>query len=66
MRTIITLAAMAFLTGIAVLWSISTFERPKLVTEVVATEAAAPISPFEITVRHGRHLPVDQFTAEPF
>jgi hypothetical protein len=66
MRKIITVAALVILVSIVVLWSTGIFDRPRIVTEVEATEAAARISPFEMMTKRGKDLPVEKFTAEPF
>jgi hypothetical protein len=62
-RTI--LAAMAAVAVIAFAWSISTLARPKIAGKEEATEASAPISPHDITVKEGNILPVE-YWAHPF
>ena len=63
MRKRIILAAMAAVAVIAFAWSIST--RPKIAGKEEATEASAPISPHDITVKQGNILPVE-YWAHPF
>ena len=71
MRKIVVLAAIAALIAAAVgIWSTATFDGPKVAGkvagEVQATEApGAPVSPHEIMVKQGRHLPVE-YWADPF
>jgi hypothetical protein len=62
-RTI--LAAMAAVAVIAFAWSILTLARPKIAGKEEATEASAPISPHDITVKEGNILPVE-YWAHPF
>ena len=62
-RTI--LAVMAAVAVIAFAWSISTLARPKIAGKEEATEASAPISPHDITVKEGNILPVE-YWAHPF
>ena len=62
-RTI--LAAMAAVAVIAFAWSISTLARPKIAGKEEATEASAPVSPHDITVKQGNILPVE-YWAHPF
>jgi hypothetical protein len=65
MRKIIFLAAIAAIAATAAVWSIVTFARPKVAGHVQATEASAPVSPHEITVKQGKSLPVE-YWADPF
>ncbi len=66
MRRIITLAMLVILVSIAAFWAKDTFDRTKIVTTVEATERPATISPYEIMVTHGKDLPVEKHTADPF
>ena len=59
-RTI--LAAMAAVAVIAFAWSISTLARPKNAGKEEATEASAPISPHDITVKQGNILPTEYWS----
>ena len=63
MRKRIILVAMAAVAVIAFAWSIST--RQKIAGKEEATEAAASISPHDITVKQGNILPVE-YWAHPF
>jgi hypothetical protein len=65
MRKRIILAAMAAVAVIAFAWSILTLARPKIAGKEEATEASAPISPHDITVKEGNILPVE-YWAHPF
>jgi hypothetical protein len=56
---------MAAVAVIAFAWSISTLARPKIAGKEEATEASAPISPHDITVKQGNILPVE-YWAHPF
>ncbi len=62
-RTI--LAAMAAVAVIAFAWSMSTFPRPKIAGKEEATEASAPISPHDMTIKRSNILPVE-YWAHPF
>ncbi len=44
-----------------VVWSIATVAGPKLIGKT--EQASAPISPHEITVKHGKILPVESWDA---
>ena len=65
MRKRIILAAMAVVAVIAFAWSMSMSARPKIAGKQEATEASAPISPHDITVKQGNILPVE-YWAHPF
>ena len=56
------LAGLAAVTTIVVIWSMSTFAKPKLVGEV--ENASATIWPHEIMKRHGGNLPAEYW--DPF
>jgi hypothetical protein len=65
MRKIAILAAAAAVIAAAVgLWSIATFDKPKVAGPVQATEAPQ-VSPHEIMIKQGRSLPVE-YWAHPF
>jgi hypothetical protein len=56
---------MAAVAVIAFAWSMSTLARPKIASEEEATEASAPISPHEMTIKQGNSLPVE-YWSHPF
>jgi hypothetical protein len=66
MRHVITIVGLVILVSIAAFWAKDTFDRTKLVTTVEATERPVTISPYEIMVTHGKDLPVEKHTADPF
>jgi hypothetical protein len=59
MRKSFVLAAIAAVAVGAAVWSVSTRATPK------ATEASAPVSPHDITVKQGNSLPVE-YWMHPF
>ena len=51
--------------AIAVVWSMVTLARSKVVNNAGVATASAPIMPHELTVRHGRDLP-SEYWHHPF
>ena len=65
MRKIIVATAIAALTAIAAVWSISTLARPKLAGNIEASQTSAAISPHDITIKQGNAIPTE-YWAHPF
>jgi len=61
MRKLIIVTAIVAIAATAVVWSIATVAGPKLIGKT--EQASAPISPREITVKHGKILPVESWDA---
>ena len=60
MRKRFVLAAVAAVAAIAVVWSVTTLDKPK-----APLEASAPVSPHDIMVTQGSSLPVE-FWSHPY
>ncbi len=61
MRKLIIVTAIVAIAATAVVWSIATVAGPKLTGKTEGV--SAPISPHEITVKHGKILPVESWDA---
>ena len=63
-RRVMLLAGLAAVTAIVVVWSMSTFAKPKLVGKADALATIWLSELIEIMERHGRKLPVESW--DPF
>ena len=65
MRKIIIIGGGVAVAAVAVIWSMSTLAKSKIVGKVEATEASAPISPHDIMVKQGKDVQIE-YWAHPF